>query len=70
MGTPTIPIKVPVLVPCIEPSAIPTIPATAMPPKTAGIEAMANGAAVDALTYRNLAQQQNDLLRSCAQPRS
>ncbi len=59
-------IRVPVVQPCIEPSKIEALPATSMPPRTADIEALANGAAADLLRYRELARKQNEMLLGCS----
>lgn len=59
------PVQVPIIVPCVSADQIEPVPPSAMPRST-NIAELANGAAVDAVTYRLLAQRQNEILKACA----
>lgn len=59
-------IEVPVVVPCIDPAQIEPLPASSMPPRTAGVAELAAGAAADVIKYRELARKQAEMLKACA----
>lgn len=59
-------VSVPVIVRCVDPAQIPVVPPSSMPARTAGIAELANGAAADAIKYRDLAARQNEMLKACA----
>lgn len=59
-------IRVPVVQPCLEPGSVEALPGSAMPPRTADVEALAAGAYADLLRYRELAERQRALLAACA----
>lgn len=59
-------VEVPVAVPCIRADQIVPVPPSSMPPRTAGVAELANGAAADAIKYRALALEQERLLHACA----
>lgn len=59
-------IRVPVVQPCLAQTDIESMPATAMPPRTENVEALAAGAYADATRYRELARRQQEQLKACA----
>ncbi len=59
-------IKVPVKEPCVDPRDIEPLPGSAMPPKGADVDQLANGAVVDATRLLELARRQQDMLKACA----
>lgn len=56
--------------PCVAEEDVENIPASAMPPRSASIDRLANGAAADAIAYKKLAERQNKMLRACAKMES
>ena len=65
-AAPVVEVRVPVPVPCVNAADIPVVPGSSLPVRTAGVEALANGAAADVLTYRSVALKQNAMLVSCS----
>jgi hypothetical protein len=65
-SAPAVEVKVPVPVPCVDAESVDQLPATAMPPRTAGTDALAAGAAADLLRYRELARRQREILLACS----
>lgn len=56
--------KTAVIAPCVE--DVDPLPQTAIPPRTAGTDALAAGAAADLVRYRELARKQREILLGCA----
>lgn len=59
------PVEIIVAQPCLIDGQIEAVPPSSMP-KSSNIAELANGAAVDAVTYRLLAERQNKQLKACA----
>jgi hypothetical protein len=55
-----------VVQPCVDPSKIQAVPPSAMPPRTADVDALADGAYADAIRYREIARKQNEQLIACS----
>jgi hypothetical protein len=65
-SAPVVEAKVPVVASCVDEASIDPLPPTAMPPRTAGTDALAAGAAADLLRYRELARRQREILLACS----
>jgi len=62
-------IKVPVPIPCVSVSELPTVPKTSVPPEpTAGLLQITAGLLADLLALEQYALQADVLLQQCAQP--